>query len=71
VKWLFAAPNGKWPFAAPNGWVATTCSFGRYYAVHLLPELEITWISLNRSLHFEVRWLVFEAKLNTFWRFRS
>jgi len=60
--------SSRWPFPAPNGWFSITFAKGHYVELHLLPELIVAWISHNRSLHLEVRWLVFEAKLNTFWK---
>lgn len=50
-----------------NGWFG--CNYGHWgLAVHLWPSLEIQWTHLNCSLHFELSWLVWETKLNLFFK---
>lgn len=42
----------------------------QHWSIHLLPDFELTFIPRTRSFHVEIRFLVLEFVLNTFWRRR-
>jgi hypothetical protein len=50
-----------------NIWLGKTYSRGRYYAAHVWPSVELSFIPGNRSFHIEAKWLLWDLKLNTFW----
>jgi hypothetical protein len=56
-------PRDKW-----NCYFSRTWSAGRWWSINLWPALQLDWIVANKSFHVEVRWLLWEFKLNTFWR---
>ena len=51
-----------------NCWFSNRWSWGRWVAFDLWPAVHFDWIIGNGSFHIEVKWLLWEFKLNTFWR---
>jgi len=51
-----------------NAWWGKSFSVTRYWSVNLWPSVEFTWICGNQSFHVDTKWLLWEFKINTFWR---
>jgi hypothetical protein len=55
--------NKRW-----NCWFGKTYSRTRWWSVNLWPAVQFDWIVGNESFHIEAKWLLWEFKLNTFWK---